>query len=254
MRRTHQLTLSVDWTDKKQVDHAQKIAQQYTARKCGSTRDEKRPSYHPEDTQWITDYITAKMKLTKAEAKGIDWGKFSQSSPAIKQITAEYNARDCVVNGNRVPRTPVAIFQKITRMSELRPLRGMDDHPKKRKFQHNTEEDVEETEEEEASPPGSATKKVKSDRDRYVSIFWRCLIDQSPGIYLCRNWNPYTNFNVVLSMTSIPDWRDKFDWGLFSLDKQQRCLWTLDLAIAQQKMGLLLLLRSSLRILWSFQT
>lgn len=137
--------IPADWSDKKQVDHAQKIAQQYISRKCGSTRDDRRPSYQPEDTQWIIDYMAAKMKLTKAEARGIDWKKLSQSSPAIKQITADYNARDCVVNGDRSPRTEIAIFQKITRMPELRPLRGMDDQPKKRKFSHYPENEDEAT-------------------------------------------------------------------------------------------------------------
>ncbi|TLD27637.1 hypothetical protein E2P81_ATG10925 [Venturia nashicola] len=151
------------WKNKKMVEHAQKMAQQYVTRKCGIVRDKKRPSYHPEDTKWITDYMTAKLKLTKAEAGGFEWVRLSQSSHAIKQITADYNARDCVVNGDRTSRTEMAVFQKISRVPEIRLLREMHGLPKKRKFRNNTEES--EGEADEASPPGSATKKTKSARD-----------------------------------------------------------------------------------------
>lgn len=106
------------------------------------------------------------MKLTKAKLGGIDWSKLSQGSLAIKQVTADYNARECVVNGGRVPRTEMAISQKISRIPEIRPLRGIDESPKKRKFLHSREEIREEAAE--SSPSGSAAKKIRPDLNRYV--------------------------------------------------------------------------------------
>ncbi|KAE9967208.1 hypothetical protein BLS_006516 [Venturia inaequalis] len=165
---SYKIESPADWSNKKQVDNAHKIALQYIARKCGTIRHDKRPSYHPQDAKWILDYMAAKMKLTKAEAGGIDWTRLSQISPAIKQITADYNARDCVVNGDHTLRTETAIFQKISRMPEMRPLRGMYEPPKKRKFRKDAEEDGKEAEE--ASPLGLAKKKIAPDLDGRVGL------------------------------------------------------------------------------------
>jgi hypothetical protein len=163
---TYTIDPPADWTDKKQVYHAQKIAQQYIARKSGSTREDRRPSYHADDTQWIIDYMTANTQLTKAEARGVDWKKLSQSSQAIKKVTADYNARECVVSGEHPKRTEIAIFQKITRMPQLRPLRGMPEKRKKRKSYDSSDEEKEEGP---TAKRGKSDSKDASDRSGRIS-------------------------------------------------------------------------------------
>jgi hypothetical protein len=64
-----------------------------------------------------------------------------QKSQAIKLATADYNVRECVVSGDHPKRAKVAIFQKLTRMPELRPLRDLPENSTKRKSYGATKND-----------------------------------------------------------------------------------------------------------------
>jgi hypothetical protein len=124
-RFIHTINAPADWADEKKVKHTQRMINQYIDRYIGSSGSAgKRRSYLPEDKQWLLNYMTAKLALPRSQAGGINWSKLSYSSTAVEQVTRDYNARPCVVNGSRIGRTQVAIFQKLYRMEEIQVLLG----------------------------------------------------------------------------------------------------------------------------------